>query len=179
VRKALRDARRRDARDQAALGALSQKLRRALNATELPLAGVVAAELGIPALRKRAASADAPEDRLSAERILSNLRVQTSYYLPEQFLDDKDYSRARLVLSVAAEIDPEDPIAYYNLASAHARSGEMARALKDLQRSVDKGFRRFDLLDTDPDFDSLRTEPAFRKWLAAARARVPAPSPTP
>jgi tetratricopeptide (TPR) repeat protein len=166
----LKDARRRDDRDRFAIQTLTQKLRRALNSAELPLAGIVAADLGIAGLKKKAASADSPEERLSAERILANLRVQTSYYLPEQFVGENDYPRARLVLSLAAEIDPEDPRVDYNLASAAARTGHRQRALKDLQRAAEKGFRRFDLLDEDEDFASLRGDPEFQKWLARARA---------
>ena len=82
VRKALEDGRRRDERDRATLRDLSRKLSRAFAASELPPAGLVAGELKIPALRKKASGADSAEERLSAERILANLRVQTSFYAP-------------------------------------------------------------------------------------------------
>jgi Tfp pilus assembly protein PilF len=97
------------------------------------------------------------------------LRVQTSFYLPRKFLDEGDTARAILMLSVAATIDPSDPRISYDLAAAHARAGEPASALRDLRRAVDQGFRRFEALDADPDFDSLRKDPAFREWLDKAR----------
>ncbi len=84
----------------------------------------------------------------------------------------KDAAHARLMLAVAIEIDPEEPRVYYNLASAEARSGQTRRALRELDRAVAKGFRRFDRLDEDPDFARLREDPEFRSWLAAARARA-------
>ena len=94
VRKALKDARRRDERDRATLRDLSRKLSRAFAAAELPPAGLVASELKIPALKTRAASADSAEERLSAERILANLRVQTSFYVPEKFFARNDVAHA-------------------------------------------------------------------------------------
>ena len=77
-----------------------------------------------------------------------------------------------LLLSVAAEIDPDAPAIYYDRAAAHARGGEPGPALADLQRAVDRGFRRFDALESDPDFARLRETEAFRDWLERAKARV-------
>jgi predicted esterase len=177
VRKALKEGRRRDERDRATLRDLSRKLSRAFAASELPLAGLVAAELKIPTLKQKAAAGDSVEERLSAERLLANLRVQTSFYLPERFLAGNDVPHAFLALSIAAEIDPEEPHVYYNLACAAARSGQVARTLRELDRAVAKGFRRFEMIDSDPDFASVRADPAFQKWLADARARTPLTSP--
>jgi predicted esterase len=185
VRRALRDAADRDERDRAALRRLSQKIQAAARDPEIPAAAALSAELGIPALKHRAESG-APEERLSAERILANLRVETSFYLPEDLLARGDAAHARLLLSVAAEIDPDDPRIDYNLAGADARTGQTRRARRELERAVEKGFHRFDLLEQDPDFASLRTDPEFQKWLSVARARsaaaappTPAPKSTP
>ncbi len=174
VRTALKEARRRDARDEATLRTVNTKLRKALAQPDPPLPTLLAAELGIPALRKKAAT-DTPEERLSAERILANLRAATSFYLPEEMLDRRDPTRARALLSVAAEIDPDNPLVYYNLACYAARAGDAARAIADLERAVAKGFARFDLIDEDSDFAPIRGNPAFQKWLAAARTTAPAP----
>jgi predicted esterase len=178
VRRALGDAGRRDDRDRGALRVMAQKLRAALREPDIPPAAAVAADLGVGNLKRRAASGS-PDERLSAERLLANLRVQTSFYLPEELFAKKDWAHARLVLAVAAEIDPDDPRVDYNLASADARSGQGRRARKELERAVEKGFRRFELLDEDPDFASLRADPDFRTWLAEARARAATPGPSP
>ena len=45
---------------------------------------------------------------------------------------------------------------YYNVACIPARSGDAARAIKDLEHAVEKGFTRFELIDTDTDFDPIR-----------------------
>ena len=178
VRKALRDAEKRDARDRAAIRELARKVHVALHSPEVPLPAAATTGLGIEALRKQA-STGAAEDRLCAERILANLRVQASFYLPEQFLAQKDYQRARLALLIAAAIDPQDPLVYYNLACASARAGQVGRTLADLQDAVARGFHRFAMIDDDADFAAVRSDPKFREWLASARARADAPISSP
>lgn len=178
VRSAVRDARRRDARDEAILRANNTKLRNALAQPEPFLPTILAAELGVPALRQRAASKD-PEERLSAERILANLRAATSFYMPDEMMRRGDSTRARALLLVAAQIDPDNPLVDYNLAAYSARARNAPRAIEDLDRAAKKGFTQFDFVDGDPDFDAVRGDDAFRRWLAAARAAAPAPPPTP
>ncbi len=178
VRKTLRDAEKRDARDRAEIRELARKVHVALNSPEVPLPAAVTTGMGIEALRKQATTG-AAEDRLCAERILANLRVQSSFYLPEQFLAQKDYQRARLALLIAAAIDPEDPLVYYNLACASARAGHVGRTLADLQDAVARGFRRFAMIDDDPDFAAVRGDPKFRAWIEEARARADAPKAPP
>ena len=177
VRKALDDAKDRDDADRATIRAIARKLNAALASPEPAASASVAAQLGIPALRRKAASGS-PEERLSAERILANLRVQSSFYLPEELSAKKDYAHARLSLEVAAAIDPDDPLVYYNLACAAARAGQVGRALADLQDAADKGFRRFAMIDGDPDFAAVRADPRFRAWLEKARAGAGTPTPS-
>jgi predicted esterase len=166
VRKAIKEARARDERDRATLSRLAGIVRHAAEQPEVPAPGFVAAQLGIPALRKKAASDTSPDERLSAERILANLRAQTGFYLPQQMLDKRELARARMLYSVAGEIDPESPNVDYNLAAASARFGEASQACKDLDRAVAKGFHRFDFLEKDSDFDPIRATPVFKSWLA-------------
>ncbi|HEY2796630.1 MAG TPA: hypothetical protein VGK26_01960 [Thermoanaerobaculia bacterium] len=172
LQKALREERRRDDRDRSSLASLAARLRRSAAEDPLPPVARVAGELQIPALRKRAAYDASEDERLSAQRLLANLRVQTAFYLPRRLLEAGDWARAVLMLSVAAEIDPDAPSVYYDRAAAHARGGESGPALADLQRAVDRGFRRFDALEADPDFARLRETTAFREWLTAAKPRV-------
>ena len=168
VRAALEEARRRDARDEATLRSVHTKLRNALAQPDPPMPALLAADLGIPALRRKAASDDTAE-RLSAERILANLRAQTGFYLPDEMFYRRDTARGRALLLVRAEIDPDNPLVWYNIGAYSARSGDTARAIKDLDHAVEKGFRQFDIIDTDADFDPIREDARFRKWLAAAR----------
>ena len=168
ARRLEKEARKRDDQDRGQLHRISATLSKSLAEADPPAAAVVANELGVPALRQRAASSDANE-RLSAERILANLRAQTGFYLPERYLESGDLTRARLVLGVAAAIDPKNPAGDYNLACASARSGDVPLALKDLDHAVGKGFKNFEVLDTDPDFGRIRDDPRFKKWVEDAK----------
>ncbi|HEX4438955.1 MAG TPA: hypothetical protein VH854_02725 [Thermoanaerobaculia bacterium] len=165
-----KEARKRDERDRGQLHRISARLSQALAEADPPASAVLANELGVPALRERAASSDA-NDRLSAERIIANLRAQTGFYLPEHFLERGDLTRARLLLGVAGSIDPQNPAGDYNLACASARSGDVALALRDLDHALAKGFKNLQMIDTDPDFEKIRTDPRFQKWLQDARAK--------
>ena len=168
VRAGLREAHKRDARDEATLRSVNTRLRNALAQPDPPMPARLAADLGIPALRQQAASSD-PQERLSAERILANLRAQTGFYLPEEMFFRRDTARGRALLLVRAEIDPDNPLVYYNVAAYTARSGDASRAIRDLDHAVEKGFEQFELIDSDTDFDPVRQDEAFQRWLASAR----------
>lgn len=137
----------------------------------VPLGQVIAA-LRIHELRKKAQSAPEPDERLAAQRVLNTLGVQTSYYLPQKFLGEKKYDQAIFVLSIAAEIDPESPNAWYNRAAAYARKGDRKKALADLRHAVEKGFKDAAALEKDEDFAGLRGEAGYKeivKTLGAGR----------
>jgi len=53
--------------------------------------------------------------------------------------------------------------------SAHI-PGDVPLALKDLDRAVAKGFKNLAAIDDDPDFERIRADPRFQKWLRNARA---------
>ena len=100
----------------------------------------IAAELKIPELKERAASADL-EESLSAKRILNTYLGQTTFYLPQSFLERKQYDRAVFMLSIGAEIRPESPGLWVEIAAVHARKGKAGRkkALDALRVALDKG----------------------------------------
>ncbi|HET7451926.1 MAG TPA: hypothetical protein VFL12_04250, partial [Thermoanaerobaculia bacterium] len=66
-------------------------------------------ELAIPDLRARAARSPGSEDALGAERLLSEIFVQTGYYLPRGYRQEKKWARAILCASIAAEARPDSP----------------------------------------------------------------------
>ena len=97
--------------------------------------------LKVRELRDRAEHAKDAEERLSAQRLLNTYEVQTSFYLPQMYSERKQYDKTAFVLSVAAEIDPDDPLIWYNRAAAYARKGDAKRALADLHQAVAKGYK--------------------------------------
>jgi len=139
----------------------------------------VAAQLKIPELRKRAESADA-EEKLAAKRVLGTLLVQTSYYLPQIFIEKKEYDRAVFMLSLAAEIRPEEPKLWVQIAAAHAHKGKSGhkKALEALRKAVDKGLADPDALEGEPAFADLRQDAGYREILAQVTQRKQAPAKT-
>lgn len=104
-----------------------------------------------------------------AARILSQINVQTGFYLPREMEERKDWNRAALFLSIAAEIHPENPRLPYWLAAIRAKAGDADGAIASLERAVSLGFHDAARLEKDDDFASLRAEARFREIVAKMR----------
>jgi len=166
--KELREREERERRDKEMLARAPGILARGNPGNEPVTIAQIAAELKIPQLKERAASAD-PEESLAAQRILSTYEGQTGFYLPQSLFERKEYDRAIFMLSLAAEIRPEAPGPWVSIAAAHARKGKPGRkkALEALRTAVDKGFSNPAVLDSEA-FAGLRQDEEFQR----IRARV-------
>jgi eukaryotic-like serine/threonine-protein kinase len=60
---------------------------------------------------------------------------------------------------------PKTAIQFYWLSSFYASSGDKAKALTTLQKSLDLGFRDFAAINANPAFSSLRDDPRFQQLL--------------
>lgn len=134
----------------------------------------VVALLKIHELRKTAASAPTADERLSAQRILNTLQVQTGYYLPQMFAERKQHDREIFVLSIATEIDPASSTAFYDRAAAYAKKGDRKKALADLRQAADNGWKDRAVIDKDADFDGLRQDADFKQLLQSLGGAAPA-----
>ncbi len=74
-------------------------------------------------------------------------------------------------LEAALAADAEDPLIRYNLACYHCVAGDKPHALSYLEQSlsIDPNFRQ--LIDLEPDFDSLRKDPDFQAICEGPRTR--------
>jgi len=130
-------------------------------------------ELGIAELRARAARSPGSEDALGAERLLSEIFVQTVFYLPRGYRGEKNWNRAILCASLAAEARPDSPAPRYELAALQALADRPERAFDELERAAALGFRDGEALEKDPDFTALRSSVRFQRLLAKIRERTP------
>jgi poly(3-hydroxybutyrate) depolymerase len=181
--KELRDREARDRRDKALLADAPGILANTNPGNDPVTVAQIAAALKIPELKKRAESADA-EESLSAQRILNMYAGQLAFYQPQALLAKKEYDRAIFMMSVAAEIHPDDPDLWVGMASVYASKGKSGtkKALESLRTAVDKGFTDRKYLDKEPAFADLRKEPEFAEIMArmpAAPVQVPPPAPAP
>jgi hypothetical protein len=78
--------------------------------------------------------------------------------------------RALEAFSRSAELKPDHPDPYFNIACAYARLGDKKEALSNLDRAVKYGFDEPDLMSGDHDLGKvLSDDPEFRALIAKAR----------
>jgi tetratricopeptide (TPR) repeat protein len=60
-----------------------------------------------------------------------------------------------------ANLEPQNPLVFYNLACSYSLTEQFPRAVAALHRAIDLGYRDFKWLAKDPDLKKLRAQPAF------------------
>lgn len=84
----------------------------------------------------------------------------------------RDYARAiRIGLQITSG-DEHLETDQYNLACVYALSGDGAKAVEWLRRCAHSGFDQADLVKTDPDLASIRSDPGYRDALAAIQGNL-------
>jgi tetratricopeptide (TPR) repeat protein len=87
--------------------------------------------------------------------------------LARAYYDSKEYRKSIAAYEKVLELRFGYPFtAVYNIACDYAMMGEKEQAFKWLEKALDMGFRDLNLVRTDSDFDSIRTDPRFRKLAA-------------
>jgi hypothetical protein len=161
-RKARRDEQRSDDRERARVETLVGFMSRLASADPDTMAAL-GRTLNLPDLQKAARGTGYEAD--SARRSLDTIFMQTAGDLPRQFEQQKEYARAAVALDVAAEIHPDRPRVWVDLAAARAQSGAKSAAIEALQKAIGAGYTDKAALASDPRFASLRNVPAFTKLL--------------
>lgn len=62
-------------------------------------------------------------------------------------------------------LEPDNATAHYNLACSLALSKKRPDALKSLRKAVSLGYDDLDWMRQDPDLETLKSDPEFRKLL--------------
>jgi tetratricopeptide (TPR) repeat protein len=140
------------------------------NALSAPDPWSAVSALKIHDLRKRAKSARSANERLSAQRVLNTLAVQTTYYLPQKYTESKDWDRVIFFLTIGVEIDPEEPSVYYDRAAAYARKGDGKKAVADLRRAIEKGWKDLPGLEKDEAFNAVREDKEYKEVVKSLTA---------
>jgi tetratricopeptide (TPR) repeat protein len=101
------------------------------------------------------------------------VRRDPAYVDALQLLGDHYTQRGRFTEGLhvderLAQLEPENPTVFYNLACSYSLTGEFDRALAALDRALDLGYRDFNWLAKDADLKKLRAQPAF----AAIREKI-------
>ncbi len=62
-----------------------------------------------------------------------------------------------------AQLEPANPLVFYNLACSYSLTDEFDRAFRALNQAIELGYRDFAWLAKDPDMKKLRAQPAFQE----------------
>ncbi len=102
----------------------------------------------------------------------SVVRRQGDYWevlalLGNHYTAEKRYREGLAVDRRLAQLRPDDPVVFYNLACSYSLVGWMPSALRALERSLELGYRDFKHLMRDRDLDALRRDKRFKSLLAS------------
>jgi len=121
-------------------------------------------------LRRQSKAEEDSATRRVARRVLSGQYVGLSERGANSLQTLKRYDEAVRLYTLATEIDPDRPGAFYNLAWAYNAKGDKKRALKALQTAVEKGFKDHAGISANSAFDSLRNDPTYLQLIEKMRA---------
>jgi len=94
-------------------------------------------------------------------KALNNLAIV--YTVKEQYDD------ALSLLNEIIVLQPENYRPYYNIACIYAKQNEKDEALRWLDKSIDKGFDSWELLETDMDLENIRNTEYYKELLMRHR----------
>jgi len=95
------------------------------------------------------------------------LRRDPNYVDALQLLGDHYTQRGRFVEGLTvderlAQLEPENPVVFYNLACSYSLTDQFDRAAQALQKAIALGYQDFEWLAKDPDLKKFRQQPAYR-----------------
>ncbi len=94
------------------------------------------------------------------------INLSTAYMSGERF------DKAHETLMTLEDKAPQHPLLYYNLACYYALINETSSSRKALEKSAALGFKNFNKIQTDPDFENLRKTSGFQKWLKSLKQQA-------
>lgn len=70
-----------------------------------------------------------------------------------------------------AQLLPDDPTVFYNLACSYSLLQEIDKALRSIKRAINCGYYEFDFLERDADLENLRNDPRFKRYFSRLKAQ--------
>jgi tetratricopeptide (TPR) repeat protein len=88
--------------------------------------------------------------------------VEALQLLGDHYTQRGKYEEGLKVDEQLAELEPANPLVFYNLACSYSLVGQVDRAASALEKALFLGYRDFNWLAKDPDLRTLRNHPAFQ-----------------
>lgn len=124
----------------------------------------------MPEMKRRKKSKTADPRELDVEiSFLEGLVRRDPEYVEALHLLGDDYTRRGRIadgLQVdrrLTELEPRNPMAFYNLACSLSLAGQLEEAAQAMETALDLGYRDFKWLARDPDLKALRKHPQFER----------------
>ena len=123
-------------------------------------------------LNKKIKESQNQGEQLMAQRLLTLIR-STAFEETMWTLSQSDASRAVLAGEVAATLNPDNPVIYYNLACAHARRNDVKASIEALKEAVALGYQDAAFMQQDPDLAPLHHDVGFADLLKSLQKNPP------
>jgi len=107
------------------------------------------------------------DEGLAAQRCLNSLYSALSFYLPLDELPKQRYAQVAASYELSLMIRDDNAVVWYNLACVRSLLGQKSAAVEALAKSLEHGFNRYELLETDTDLDPLRKRDDFKALMAS------------
>lgn len=88
------------------------------------------------------------------------------------YMQQKKFNKALDDLKTAEGINPKNSVVQYNLMALYSLQNQIDRSLDSLDRCLELGFNNYEALRNDPDLNSVRKHPEFRKILEKHRVFI-------
>ena len=121
-------------------------------------------------LRRQSKAGEDSGTRRVARRVLSGQYIGLSERGSNALQALKRYDDAVRLYTLATEMDPDRPGAFYFLAWAYSAKGDKKNSLKALQTAVEKGFKDHVAVSANSAFDSLRNDSTYLQLIERMRA---------
>jgi len=104
---------------------------------------------------------------LAAQRCLNSMYSVLSFYLPQGDLPLGRHAQVATSYELSLMIRDDNAVVWYNLACVRSLLGQRSAAVEALAKSLEHGFNRYELLETDTDLDPLRKRDDFKALMGA------------
>ena len=96
--------------------------------------------------------------------------VEALQLLGDHYTQRGQYTDGLKVDEKLSQLQPANPLVFYNLACSYSLTGEVELAATSLRRAILLGYRDFNWLRRDPDLRGIRRHPLYRTVRERVRA---------
>jgi tetratricopeptide (TPR) repeat protein len=89
--------------------------------------------------------------------------VEALQLLGDNYTKRGRYNEGLVVDEQLAQLEPENPLVFYNLACSCSLTDQCERAADAIEKALDLGYADFKWLAKDPDLKKLRAHPRYKQ----------------